>query len=179
VVLGRNLAGLVTRVRIGDIVTTIPVPRYRTIELTVPGTLTSGTQTVQVVHDLPLDAETGQPPVPHRGFESNVVPLLVRPVFQGILPANASAGDTVQVTVDPPVAADQSRTLLVGDTEIAGQPVAFDSVPSAIVDFRLPIGADAVSPGTYLVRVRVDGAESRLTIDGAGNYDGPTFTVDP
>ena len=146
----------------------------------MPGTITAGTHTAQVIHDLPLEAEVGQPPVLHRGFESNVAPLLVLPSFQAIAPAAASAGDQVTVTVDPPVAADQGRTMLLGDREIPGGAVAVDSPPSATIDFTLPTGAAALPPGNYFIRIRIDGAESRLTVDGVtGSYNGPIFVVNP
>lgn len=180
VILGRNLAGLGTSVRIGEVTVAVPAPRARRIEIAVPVAVTAGTHRLQVIQDLPLAAESGQPPVLHRGFASNVVPLLVLPSFAGINPAAAAAGDLVIVTVDPPVAAAQARTLLLDDHEIRGEPVAAGSPPSADVDFRLPTGAAALAPGSYLVRVRVDGAESRLTINAVtGAYDGPTFTVTP
>lgn len=180
VIAGRNLAGLATRVRMGDVAINVASPQDRRIELTVPGTITAGTHTLQVIHDLPLEAELGQPPVLHRGFESNVVPLLVLPSFQGIAPPNASAGAQLTVTVAPPVAADQSRTMLLGDTEIPGDAVAVDSPPSATIDFTLPTDAAALTPGSYFIRIRIDGAESRLTVNaGTGSYNGPSFVVNP
>lgn len=180
VIAGRNLAGLATRVRVGGQDVAIAAPQARRIEIAVPVTITAGTHTLQVIHDLPLEAQAGQPPVLHRGFASNVVPVLVLPTFTAINPGAAGAGDLVTVTVDPPVAATQSRTLLLDDREIAGEPVPIASPPSANLDFRLPTGLAALAAGSYLVRVRVDGAESRLTVNlVTGAYDGPTFTVTP
>ena len=83
VIRGRNLAGLSTRVRIGGQVVNIPAPQPRRIELAVPAGVTAGTHSLQVIHDLPLEAEAGQPPVLHRGFASNVVPVLVLPGLSG------------------------------------------------------------------------------------------------
>jgi hypothetical protein len=31
--------------------------------------------------------------------------------------------------------------------------------------------------GTYLARIRVDSAESRLTVDAAGAFNGPLVTI--
>jgi hypothetical protein len=115
----------------------------------------------------------------HRGFESNTVPLLVLPRLQNIAPPAAHAGDLVTVTVAPAVAAEQARSLLLGDREIVGEAVPAGSPPSTSVTFRLPNQAAALISGTYLARVRIDGAESRLTLNAAGTYDGPTFTVTP
>ena len=35
----------------------------------------------------------------------------------------------------------------------------------------------SVPPGVYLARVRVDSAESRLTVNAAGTFDGPQIIV--
>ena len=179
VIEGRNLSGLATSVRIADQPVNVAVPQGRRIEVSVPAGVRAGAHSLQVIHDLPLDAEAGQPPVLHRGFASNAVPVLVLPSFQAINPGVAGAGDLVRVTVDPPVAADQSRTLLLNDREIEGEPIAVDSAPSATVNFRLPTAAAALAAGNYLVRVRVDGAESRLSVGPDGRFNGPILGVTP
>ncbi|HEY5961374.1 MAG TPA: hypothetical protein VIV60_32675, partial [Polyangiaceae bacterium] len=152
----------------------------RRIELIVPSTIPAGTHTVQVIHDLPLEAETGQPPVLHRGTESNVLPVLVLPTIQSIVPASVSAGQQLTVTVSPPVLPEQSRTLLLGDVELAGAPVAPGSPPTSTIDFTMPSGTNALTPGSHFVRTRVAGAESRLSVNLAtGSYSGPSLTVTP
>jgi hypothetical protein len=131
------------------------------------------------VHELLLQgALPADPLLPHRGFASNALAFMVVPTINLIAPPAAAAGAIITVTVDPPVAADQARTLLLDDFVIQGEPVAVDSLPSATLDFRLPTGADALPPATYLARVRVAGAESLLTVDTTtGQYTGPTVTV--
>ena len=70
--------------------------------------------------------------------------------------------------------------MLLGDREIPGDSVAVGSPPSATIDFTLPTGAAALPPGNYFIRIRIDGAESRLTVDGVtGSYNGPNFLVNP
>jgi hypothetical protein len=146
--------------------------------MTVPANASAGVNAVQVIRDLLLEAEPGQPPVPHRGFESNAAPLMVLPRFLGIAPNPAAPGAVVTVSVDPPGLARQAKVLLVGDVQVNAEPVAPNSPPSGAVDFRLPNGADRIPAGTHLVRVRIDGAESRLTINTVTTqYDGPTLTV--
>jgi hypothetical protein len=179
VITGRNLAGLSTRVRLDNAAIVVPSAQSRRISVVVPATIRAGARTVQVLQDLPFEAESGQPPVLHRGFESNTVPLLVLPRFQSIAPPAARAGDLVTVTVAPAVAAEQARSLLLGDREIVAEAVPAGSPPSTSVTFHLPNLAAALAAGTYLARVRIDGAESRLTLNAAGTYDGPTFTVTP
>jgi hypothetical protein len=178
-ILGRNLRGASTRVLLG-----VPPPvavadaQDQRIRLIVPPTVPAGLHAVQVIHDLLLQGAAGQPPVPHRGAQSNAVPLLVLPQFDGIAPPTAGAGALVTVTVTPPALARQTKLLLVGDFEVAAEPVPVDGPPSSTIDFRLPTGAARIPPASYLVRVRVDGAESRLTVNPAtSQYDGPLLTV--
>lgn len=177
-ILGRNLAAEGTRANLGETSVPVPSPQDTRISLTVPVTLPAGVHPVQVVQDLFLEGGPGQPFVPHRGFESNVAPLVVIPRITAINPASGGAGTVVTVTVDPPVLAKQQKTLVLGDVEVPAEPVPIDAAPSTNIQFRLPTGAAAIPAATYLVRVRVDGAESRLTSDAATNeYDGPTFTA--
>lgn len=179
-ILGENLAGGATHIRIGPVDIAVPAAQARRIALTVPGTTVAGVHSVQVIHDLLLRGEPGQPLVPHRGVRSNALPLLILPRFTSIAPSPAAPGAVVTVTVDPPAGAQQEKTLLLGDHSIAAEPVPVNDPPSPTVQFRLPLGAARIPAGIYLARIRIDGAESRLTVDPTTTrYDGPTFTVAP
>jgi len=176
-ILGRNLSGEGVSVRLGTELVAIANPQDSRITVTVPATLAAGVHSVQVVRQLLLEAQPGTF-VPHGGFESNAVPLLVIPRLISLAPPGASAGTLVTATVDPPALACQRKSLLLGDREIQAEPAAPESPPSVTVSFRLPSGPAAIPAGTYLVRVRIDGAESQLTTNPVtGQYDGPTFTV--
>jgi hypothetical protein len=178
-ILGWNLGGTGVQVKLGELPPIpIPTPQDTLITMTVPANASAGVNAVQVIRDLLLEAEPGQPPVPHRGFESNAAPLMVLPRFLGIAPNPAAPGAVVTVSVDPPALARQAKVLLVGDVQVNAEPVAPDTPPSGTVDFQLPNGVDRIPSGTHLVRVRIDGAESRLTINSVTTqYDGPTLTV--
>jgi hypothetical protein len=178
VLTGRNLAGRnATRVRVGTLDTVVASPQAERLELALPAGLTAGVQPVQVIHDLLLPAQPG-PPVAHRGFESNLVPLVVLPRLLGLTPSPATAGTLVTATVDPPVLARQQRTLLLGDFSVRGEEVAPDAPPSTTITFRLPSAPAALPAGNYLVRVRIDGAESRLQTNAVTQlYDGPILVV--
>jgi hypothetical protein len=176
-IFGENLRRDSTRVRFGPILIPVPAPQSTLISLSVPP-LPPGAHTVQVIHDLLLEGQPGQPLVPHRGFESNVTVLLVIPRWVGIAPASAGAGAVVTITVATPVGATQEKSLLLGDFTIAAEPVPTTSAPSTTIQFRLPAGPSAIPPGGYLARIRVDGMESRLTVNAVTQlYNGPTFTV--
>lgn len=180
VITGQNLASTQsTRVRIGMEMVNVALPLDQRITVTVPSALAAGVHSVQVVHDLMLLAEAGQPPVAHRGFESNAVPLLLIPRFSGAAPPSAGAGDLVTVTVDPPAGSTARKTLLLGDFEVDAEPVAITAPPSATVAFRLPpAGPRQIPAGPYLARVRIEGAESRLVFDDlTQQYTGPIYTI--
>jgi hypothetical protein len=173
---GTGLRAAGTRVAIGDLSTAIANPGDTQITMTVPAGIAAGVHPVQLVQDLLLDAEPGQPPVAHRGFASNVVPLLVVPQLVGIAPPGpAAAGATVTVTVNPPAAATQHKVLLLDDFAVPAAAVSVDAPASATIDFVLPANTPG---GTHFVRIRVDGAESRLTINPVTTqYDGPTYAT--
>jgi hypothetical protein len=177
-VVGHNLAGSPTRVMLESTAVAVPAPQDERIALAVPATLPAGLHTVQVVHDFLLTEAPGQPPVPHRGWRSNVVPLLVIPSLAGRLPPSVGPGATVAVTVDPPVLARQGRTFLLGDFEVAADPVDPAAPASPTVSFTLPSAAARIPAGVYFARIRIDGAESRLVVDPVTlQYTGPTFTA--
>jgi hypothetical protein len=77
------------------------------------------------------------------------------------------------------VLATQEKILLLGDYAVPAVPVVFNSPPSDSIDFTLPKSPDPqIPPGNYFLRVRIDGAESRLTYDPATEtYTGPPYTV--
>lgn len=168
---GVNLAGPATRVTLGDQSIAVATPLDNQIDVIVPSTLPAGIHPVQVVHDLML----GQPPTPHRGFRSNVVAFLLIPRIVSVNPpATVSSGATITVTVSPPVRRTQEVVLLLGDHVVPAVPLPPASPPSATVQFQLR----DIPAGSYLMRIRVDGAESRLTVDpDTKEYTGPKYTV--
>ncbi len=169
---GQRLRGDVTQLRVGDTLVT-PDPadlgdtEIRAVlgpPLFAAGTLRAGVQGAQVVHLL----ELGQPPTPHRGFESNVVPFVLRPK----LTSATLAGDTVTIVADPPISARQRVVLLLD--ELGGEHAYAFPAPLRADDadpVQVPLAGAA--PGTYLVRIQVAGAESLLEPDFAH----PTLTV--
>ena len=175
---GQNLRGDPTLVRFGATVVEPPIQdvRDRQIAVTVPADLLAGIQAVQVVH--PLDFGTDDEP--HRGFESNTVAFMLIPQITTALPASVAAGGTLTLDFSPSIGRAQSVALLLGDQTIE-IPLRDPNGPevSATLDFPMA----GIESGTYLLRVRVDGAESRLVVDEVetsptyGEYIGPTVKV--
>ena len=167
----------------------VPVPanQVRDTELTVavPATLQPGTYTVSVVHNLLL----GVPPTPHRGFESNGVPIVRQPTITGAVTVTGKTGtDPVSaqlgVTLDMPVGDTQRVSMLLDEiTPAAGtQPRSYQ------FDAPYPLGtrtnpqtvtvqATNVAATSYLVRVQVDGAQSPLAIGASGHFDSPSVDL--
>jgi hypothetical protein len=116
----------------------------------------------------------GTPTEPHLSVGSNVMPFLLLPTVTGPVPEPAAPRATVTVTVTPPVRAGQHVVLLLGDRVVPAEPLPGGAASSPTVSFVLP----AIAAGSYLVRVRVDGAESRLVYDeNTGAFTGPTYQV--
>ncbi|HEX8162182.1 MAG TPA: Pvc16 family protein [Pyrinomonadaceae bacterium] len=177
---GVNLAGTGTRVMLGTESATIVTQQDQEITVTVPSTLPAGAHPVRVIHDVLLEVVEGQPAVAHRGYASNVVAFLMIPTINSLVPPSAAAGGALTVNVTPPVGALQDAVLLLDDFSIAADPVAPTSPPRANVQFTLPTGAAAPPVKSYLARIRVEGAESRLSTDPVTKqYNAPTFSVTP
>ena len=187
VVRGTGLKSDEVLVRFNALEVPVPATQVRDTELTVavPPTLPPGTYTVSVVHNLLL----GVPPAPHRGFESNGVPIVRRPTITGAVTVAAKTGtDPVSaqltVTLDMPVGDTQRVSMLLD--EIA--PAAGTQPRSYQFDAPFPLGTRAtpetvtvhvtnVAATSYLVRVQVDGAQSPLTIGASGTFDAPAVNL--
>lgn len=200
--LGRQLRGDVTRVRVGGVEVAPVLADISDTRITVPlpAGLLAGVQAAQVIHLWSI----GTPPAPHRGVESNVAPFVLQPairqvggVYQITLANVATALDgtrsaDVSVTLDPAVGRRQRVMLLLNEfnpppdrparaysfvapsRDRPGEPETANTI---IIPMR------GVAPGQYLVRVQVDGAHSPLEVDSTegsptfGQFVRPTLTI--
>ncbi len=159
VVQGRNFLGddpNATKLMFGGAAGVAPDAVHgTTVTLALPATLQAGTCLVQVSRDV----DFGVPTDPHAGFQSNgatftLLPTLVSP------PATAVRGHALTLTLSPAVGRDQAVTAFFGDQGVAADPRAPDAPDtSATVTFSIP---SALAAGTWTLRVRVDGAETRI-----------------
>jgi hypothetical protein len=180
---GHDLSAQATDISNSEIKLPLPSP--------LPQGLYAGIQTAHIVHNLDI----GQPASPHRIFESNVEPFVLRPKITPSTPNNVSTevvgGVTMKsgelaVSFDPVVHKPQRVMLLLNEIPQSTAPAhaySFGAPPgNGIVDPATESGTIAFSfqrvvPGNYLVRVRVDGAESPLSMVNAGFYNEPKVVI--
>jgi hypothetical protein len=172
---GRRLRGATTRVLV-DTIELVPADdRIGATRITVPlpATLQPGLHSVQVVHR--VDFRSGSPSEPHRGVESNVASFVLVPEIATAGPINASRNSTLTLTINPPVGRGQRAALLAGSRTV---PIAARDAagPVTTTNLDFPIAADFPT-GSHLLRVQIDGAESPLGVNGAGEFASPTLTV--
>jgi len=133
----------------------------QTVRITVPATLLAGVRSVQVVRNIRFGAPTD----PHAGLLSEPATFLLLPTIVGP-PASVAVGTPLTLTIDPPVGRRQRAVLLIGNqsVELDPRPLS-DPETQATLGFPIPAGFTPVpAPGAPL-RVRIDGAESPITLD--------------
>ncbi len=94
-----------------------------------------------------------------------LAPRLTAPV-----PTTVARGAGLALTFEPLVGRTQRLSALIGDQEIVIPPATIGDTPVNAMTFLVP--ADFPT-GTFLMRLRVDGAESQLEVDT--NPASPTF----
>ncbi len=183
---GRNLSvpGRTAAVLIGGQSITPLTASATRLTAALPAGLAAGAESAQVAHALLL----GVPPVAHaQGVLSAAASFVLHPLIRasGSPPVYAVA---VQTLPGPPPV--RQVTVGVRPTARAGQRALLELLPSGLAGAHLVDGgvlaADtdtlafvlpAIPPGTYLVRVRVDGAESPFALDAAGTPVAPVLTL--
>jgi hypothetical protein len=172
---GQQLKGDVTLVLIDNQELAPAEIQDTQVTLPLPASIRAGAKGVQVVQKL----LTGTPPVPHRSFESNVVPFVLRPTITGSLAAAVSPGVTsVTLALSPNIGVGQRAVLILNNLAVS-PPTAFVSEPvvSTADSNQVTIEIAGVPTGTYLARVQIDGAESLLAVDSSNQFSGPTVAM--
>jgi hypothetical protein len=164
----------------------------------LPAGVRAGINTLQVVQPLAL----GEPPAAHRGFESNVAALIVRPIVAtrsanggeepditvATTPATGDAprSGTITVGLRPDVGKQQRVALLLNELDPpddhAARALTFEAPTRDLPDAPDVTGTISfpvrdLPAGEYLLRVRVDGAESELEVDDDGRFVAPVAEV--
>lgn len=153
------------------------------ILIQLPAGLKAGVQPVYVVHKKMM----GSPPEPHRGVESNISSFVLSPQILSISPTSPPS-KVFSFNIEPAVVSGQRAIVLLNEI--------FNAVSTETplsYSFNLPrpqaasppnetssleVNFEGVEPGDYLVRIRVDGAESPIESDDSGYYNNPQITID-
>ncbi|MGW1245210.1 DUF4255 domain-containing protein [Streptomyces bobili] len=156
---GERLLGPVTRVRLGP-VELAPLPGATPSQLSVVfGTdVPAGLHPVQVLH-LAEEEEPGDGPPVRGAGASNALPVTVRPIVTRAVPE----GTDILLELTPPLFAGQRAT--VRFSRATGDPdtvtvVLLPGTEGTPPQSSLRVPHREVPPGTWLVRVQVDGVES-------------------
>jgi len=174
VIEGKQLRGDFTEVRLAGSDPLTPSDVSDT-KITIPVTsvpaanIRAGVQGIQVVQSIAL----GKPLVPHKGFESNVAPLVLHPRI-----ISQSAPNSTQVIVQTDVVVGKrQRVMLLLNKNTLVHPAAysFTADPRPADMDTLTVAISGVEPGDYFVRVQVDGAESPLDLDPGPDPNNPTL----
>jgi len=139
------------------------------VRVAVPPTLQAGTHTVRVLRGTTFPSSTRV----HPGFSSNPVPFQLIPTIPPALtpPFQAKQGQPFALSVSPDVGNLQQVVVYVGDQAlpVPAAPLTGPSL-SGTITVEIP---STLAAGTHPLRVEVDGAQSRIALDGISGS--PTF----
>ncbi|HJQ29571.1 MAG TPA: DUF4255 domain-containing protein [Rubrobacter sp.] len=189
VIKGTQLRGDDTQVLVGGIeAPSLDELSNTRIVLSIPAGVQAGTRAVRVVNR----AMIGTPPSPHAGVESNPETFVLRPRITGQVNANVQisgnqprSGD-VTVQLSPEVGRTQRVSLVLNEKQPPDtrppRSYTFDAPPRTQptdpeTSASVTIPVSGLVAGQYLVRVRVDGAESLLDTDASGAYTAPEVDI--
>ena len=202
VIVGRALKGDAVQITFGGskLPPVVPTSVADTeVRVTLPADLRAGIQGLQVEQLFLM----GTPPVPHRGFESNVaafvlVPTILQPAPPAFTQTSVDATTNlitgrIAVNFTPGIGKSQRVRLMLNEFQPPVNRAPRGFIFNAPQDNGIPsnqqetaaIGFDVVdvAGGNYLVRVQVDGAESPLErdlVNGSPTFNqfiGPRVTI--
>jgi hypothetical protein len=145
---GSGFVRLETVVESGAVTMASSLVTEKEVRVTLPNDseLQPGAMPLKVVRQVMM----GNPPTPRSGFKSNLAVVMLVPHVTNV----AEAGGTVTVTGTRLFQENKSCQTILGDHVIDS--ADYTSATETEIVFLLP----ALSPATYTVRVRVNGAES-------------------
>jgi hypothetical protein len=141
------------------------------VRVKMPATLPAGVRSVRVVRQVSFGVSTD----PHPGYSSNPQQFFFTPTITTVPPISAAVSTTLSLTVTPPVGREQNVALMVGDYAVP-LPARPPSDPDFSSTLNFPIPSDfpyGTPPAALPLRVQVDGAQSKLTLDQ--NTGSPTY----
>ena len=152
---GNGLLGDTTQVRIGGtLANTVGTPNNVEIIVQLPANLNAGIHAVQIVHTLKL----GEPPVDHKGANSNVMAFILNPHISNI---QLNAG-TISLDIASPIGKDQKVGLLLNELVPQNENrepnnYKFEFAhPGPVPAGNISVPVPGVASGDYIVRLRID-----------------------
>ncbi|MEC4819983.1 MAG: DUF4255 domain-containing protein, partial [Scytonema sp. PMC 1069.18] len=177
---GKRLRGDITKIRLGSIEKTLQPSDAKDTQATlvIPPDLYAGVQGIQVIHQT-----IGNAGKTYDIVESNIVPFVLHPIITVSAARVQSSKEDfrsaeISVKFNPKVGYRQKLILLLHKIS-NGEPTvySFPVEPRAEDTDAIAVPVKNVKPGTYLVRVQVDGAESPVYRNQSGEYDSPQVTI--
>lgn len=165
----------------GSLVTPLPHSTDSVLEVPLPPALPAGLGTATLMQQVPI----GAPPAKLVNA-SNAIPFVLRPVFAlaagepdiAVQPAAAGVPRRLRIRLLPPPGERQQVEVLLNEAAApAAAGITLDGTVRA--ETGNPIVADltGVAAGDWIVRVRVDGAETELLADSSGGAAGPVVAL--
>jgi hypothetical protein len=179
IIRGRSLLSQIVEVHIGDLVITPTSVQDREIafslaDMSLPQ-IQAGVQSLQVIHRI---ASTS--PLMTNSIASNVMPFVLCPTIVNVTVTQAeeieddlrSAVIIVQLDV---LVREKQKVVLSLNEWTADSPTVymFDRPPLPDTNSTIEIPITNIKAGEYLVRIQIDGAESKLGVDD--DPDSPTY----
>ncbi len=179
IVYGRNLQNQNVEIQIGDLVIKPTSVQDREIVFQLAAmplpTIQAGVQSLQVVHRI---ASTS--PLMTNAIASNVVAFVLCPTIINLSVREQEEVEdnlrsaVVVVQLDVMVREKQKVVLALNEWTVGSPTVyMFDRPPLPYANSTIEIPIKNVKAGEYLVRIRIDGAESKLGVDD--DPDSPTY----
>ena len=171
---GRNLRGDSTFVLIDGSETAPDDVTNSEIACTLPATLYAGIHALQISQKKKM-GKTGAETL-HNGIESSSTSFILTPQ---ITATNSVGGANPRLDVTCNPAVRQNQRVLVFLNEPGGaKNFSLPSEPFADGATTISFKTSGVDAGTYLVRIQIDGAESRLGLDSTTKkFNSPTVTI--
>jgi hypothetical protein len=180
IIRGKHLRGDLTQVRLQGIDKLIEPKAFQDKQISVflPPGLLAGIYGLQVVH---LKIPT--PGMSHNETASNIAAFVLHPTINATVAQIQASGDnlyTTEITVkfNPKIGKQQQLVLLLNQvSNNTSEEYAFAVASRKDDTDVVTIPVTNIKTGTYFVRVQVDGAESPLNKNSAGEYDSPQVTI--
>jgi hypothetical protein len=183
---GSGLLAPLMRVEAGDRqLAPEPNGEQARIAVVLPADITVGLKQMQVVH-----LYEGLSPTDLRPLEtSNVAAIVISPLIAETVPGTPDVtvagtvtgglfNGTVTVGMNHPVGRDQVAEILFSALPTAPEPFsrAYDADRRTAVGTSLTFQVGGIAAGNYVLRIRIDAAESEMTM-GVNGFDRPVITL--